>query len=156
MILKWKRVCLTSKLMRKIILPIPTTGMPDCKAVFWLFLCLCHRHYIFWLSDHPAICLPTCTEICLSVWEISRHNFEKVWNEWPQILHVHKSRPPSELIRFCSQSVDFPNFREILTKWPNFGFPSIIYKMHGRNGLKFGMLLYTYCWLGFFGIIWKD
>ena len=50
----------------------------------------------------------------------------------------------SEMIRFWTQSVDFHHFGTTSTSWdwPNWGFPCILWRSHGRNGLKFGMLMY--------------
>ena len=38
---------------------------------------------------------------------VSGHFPENRWREWPEILHADVSRPPSELIRLWSWSVDF-------------------------------------------------
>ena len=72
------------------------------------------------------------------------HILENAWREWPEILHADVSWPPSELISSGSRSVDFCNFGTILTLWngSNLGFPGISWRMHGGNGLKYGMLLY--------------
>ena len=75
---------------------------------------------------------------------VSGHFPENAWRKWLEILHVDVSWPPSELISSRSQSVKFCNFGPILTKWngSNLGFPGIFWRMHGGNGLKYGMLLY--------------
>ena len=51
---------------------------------------------------------------------------------------------PSVLIRFWSQSIDFPHLGTILTEWGvlNLGSPCFFSRMHGRNSMKFGMLVY--------------
>ena len=41
---------------------------------------------------------------------VSGHFLEKVWWEWPKILHAGESWPPSELIGLWLQSVDIINF----------------------------------------------
>ena len=43
------------------------------------------------------------------------HFLENAWREWPEILHVDVSWPPSELISLWWWSVDFFNFGAILT-----------------------------------------
>ena len=75
---------------------------------------------------------------------VSGHILENAWREWPKILHADVSWPPSNLIGSGSWSVDFCNFGSILTYWngSNLGFPGISRRMHGGNGLKYGMLLY--------------
>ena len=69
---------------------------------------------------------------------------ENAWMEWPEILLADVSWPPSELVSFGSQSVNFCNFGTILTLWSgsNLVFPGISWRTHGGNGLKYGMLLY--------------
>ena len=49
----------------------------------------------------------------------SGHVLENAWDEWPEIWHVHVFWSPSYLIRFWSQSVDFPYFGTIYfyQKW---------------------------------------
>ena len=75
---------------------------------------------------------------------VSGHFPENTWREWLEILHADVSWPPSELISSGSRSVYFCNFSTILTEWngSNLGFPGISWRMHGGNGLKYGMLLY--------------
>ena len=60
--------------------------------------------------------------------------------EWPDV-----SWPSWELIRFWSSSVDITSFGSILTLWnrPNLSFPGIFLRIQRRNGLKFGMLMYS-------------
>ena len=53
--------------------------------------------------------------------------------------------PPSEVIRFWSRSVDFPHFGPTLTyvNLEKLRFPKGIFlRMHGSNGLKFGIQMY--------------
>ena len=68
-----------------------------------------------------------------------------VWEEWLEIWHANVSRPPSELISFRKRSVDFIHFGGILIWWnrSTSEFPGIFWKMRGKNGLEFGMLLYA-------------
>ena len=65
--------------------------------------------------------------------------------EWPEIADIFW--PPWELIRFrssWSQSTDIPHFGAILTSGNKSNLGSwIFFRTHGRNGLKFDMLMYT-------------
>ena len=58
-----------------------------------------------------------------------------------EIWHADVSWPPPKLIRLWSWSVDLPNFGAYWNR-SNLGLPGIIWKMHGRNGVKFVMLMY--------------
>ena len=65
--------------------------------------------------------------------------------ECPKIWHADVSWPlQNSRIRFWSSSVDFSHFGVIFTKWnrPNLQLMDIFWRMHGRNGLNFGMLMY--------------
>ena len=77
-------------------------------------------------------------------WEVSGHLPENAWREWPDILHADVSWPSTELISLWPWSFVFSNFGTILTLWngSNLGFPGISWRTHGRNGLKFYMLMY--------------
>ena len=84
----------------------------------------------------------------------SKHFLENAWEKWPEIWNVEVSLPHSKFIRLWSWSVDFPHFGAILTLWNrlNFGFLWIFFRIHGRNGIKFGMLMYPdqlWSWLHF-------
>ena len=52
---------------------------------------------LFWLSEMGDI------------WGF-RHFLNNAWKEWPEIIHVDVSWPPSYLIRLWSWSVDMPPF----------------------------------------------
>ena len=71
--------------------------------------------------------------------------------QWPEIWHGYISWPPSVLIKFWSWSVDFPDFVTISTswKWSNAVLRGIFWRTHGRNGMKFVMLLVFYWCLCF-------
>ena len=80
---------------------------------------------------HPTNCdhfFSLCSNLSLGRYrEVSRHFFGNSWKEWPAIWHADVSRPPSELIRIWSRSIDFPSFSTTLT-WrigSNLGFSSI-------------------------------
>ena len=80
---------------------------------------------------HHQICI-----LFLSVFEL--------WHHKPMRWASDVSWSLSEMIRFWTQSVDFHHFGTTSTSWdwPNWGFPCILWRSHGRNGLKFGMLMY--------------
>ena len=84
----------------------------------------------FWLNETGQIC---------KFWTFSGNARE----EWPDLWHAGVCWPPSEL-KFWSWSGDFPHFGVILTQWnrSNLGFLAIFFRMHGRKGLKFDMLMY--------------
>ena len=48
-------------------------------------------------------------------WEVSGDLPENAWKKWPEILHADVSWPSPELVSLWPQSVDFCNFRTILT-----------------------------------------
>ena len=75
---------------------------------------------------------------------VSVHFSDNTWREWPAMLHADVFWPPSELICSRPGSVDFSNFGTILTSWngSNLGFPSISWRTHEGNSLKFCMLMY--------------
>ena len=75
---------------------------------------------------------------------VSGHFPENPWRKRPEILQADVSWPPLELVSLCLRSVDFSNFGTILTLWngSNLGFPGISRRTHGRNGLRFCMLMY--------------
>ena len=75
--------------------------------------------------------------------EVSGHILENAWKEWLAIRYAGVSWSPSVMIRFFwSWSVDFPNFGATLTGRNGHFFSGIIWRTHGRNGLKLGMLMY--------------
>ena len=75
---------------------------------------------------------------------VSRHFTESAWEVWPEFWHADVSRPPSELMRFWSQSVDFPFLEPLLRSETGqiWGFCAFFLRTHGRNDLNFGMLMY--------------
>ena len=76
---------------------------------------------------------------------IFRHFLENTSEEWHGIWYFDIFWLPTELISFWAWPVDFPHFGIILTKWnsSNLGFREIFFRTHGRNGLKFDMLMYA-------------
>ena len=87
------------------------------------------RHYAFGLSVRPSV----------------RRGFQAfAWREWPEILRADVSWPPSELVVLWLQFVDFSYFKVILTKWngSNCGVPSISWRTHRGNDLKYYMQMY--------------
>ena len=73
----------------------------------------------------------------------SGHFLENAMEEWPEPWHADVSWPPSELMKFWSWSVDFPFWHHFdLVKQANLGCLTIFFRMHGRNGLQFDMLMY--------------
>ena len=102
-----------------------------------LYLDFDHRLLIFLILATFRLC--ESGQICdfrAFSWE---HN-----GEWPQIWHVGIFWPPSEQIRFWSRYVDIPHFWRYfdLMKQVKFGGSGIFFTTHGRNGLKFDMLMY--------------
>ena len=69
---------------------------------------------------------------------------DRIYREWPEIVHADVSWQPSELIWLWSRFGDFSNLGVILTLWngSNFWFRGISWRTHGRNGLKFCLLMY--------------
>ena len=59
--------------------------------------------------------------------------------EWSALWHADVSWPPSDLYRFWSWFVDFPNFNEMVQTlgfWAFFVFTAIILTVIGKRGLK--------------------
>ena len=79
----------------------------------------------FWLRETGQIC----------------NYLENPRGEWLELWSADISWPPSDLISFGHY---FPHFGIILTQWTrwNLGILVIFFRMHGRNGLKFDMLMY--------------
>ena len=102
-----------------------------------LILDLGHRLLIFFILATFRLC--ESGQIC----DFREFSWEHNW-EWPQIWHVGVFWPPSEQIRFWSRYVDIPHFWCYfdLVKQVKFGGSGIFFRTHGRNGLKFDMLMY--------------
>ena len=114
--------------------------------IFSLFLlCIC----LFWicLSMHLSIHLL----VCISGWSLPKwtndcspiHPHLKLMEKVTQNLDIDISWTPVELFGFWSWSVDIPKFSTILTLWhlSNLGFPGILCRRHGSNGLKLAVLM---------------
>ena len=74
---------------------------------------------------------------------ISGYFLENIREEWPQIWLVDVSLPPSEQIRFWSRYL-YSSFRchFDLVKQFKLGVSGIFFRTHGRNGIKFDMLMH--------------
>ena len=96
-----------------------------------------HRLLIFFILATFRLC--ESGQLC----DFREFSWEHNW-EWPQIWHVGVFWPPSEHIRFWSRYVDIPHFWRYfdLVKQVKFGGSGIFFRTHGRNGLKFDMLMY--------------
>ena len=80
-------------------------------ASFDLYMCpLVHPTNRNRFTACPSVRPSVCPSVRLSVrpsGEVSGHLPEKVWREWPEILHADVSWPSSELISLWPRSVDF-------------------------------------------------
>ena len=106
-----------------------SSGFSQNCNFFWQFLSIVPFHLVFVVAWKIKL-IPHLSLHCS-------------YFEWPEMQHANVSWPSWELIRFWSLSVDFTHFGSILLKQAKFAISGIFLRTQRRNGLKFGMLMYS-------------